>query len=171
MRGIVIAAALLLASCSTSPIKRIVCKDSQGKTVVAATYDLEAKEIYEYDEFTETLKPAQKQGWMEEFNVAFPESGTIKIQTSVGNLEPSQVNELYVIDPRNKKAKLEVTTRRSKLPDLEGLDGKEFDDALVEFDKIIKSGESTIESKTEKTTATCEFVEPKTTTVFGESAK
>ena len=171
MRGIVIAVALLLASCSTSPIKRIVCKDSQGEIVVGATYDLEAKELYEYDEFTETLKPANKRGWMKEFDVAFPDSGTIKIKSVVGDMEPSQVETVTVIDPRNKTAKAESTTQRSKLPDLEDLSDKEFEEALVEIRKTLDSGESTIESKTEKVTATCEFVEPKTTTVFGESAE
>tara|TARA_Y100001978_G_scaffold185977_1_gene185356 strand:+ start:967 stop:1239 length:273 start_codon:yes stop_codon:yes gene_type:complete len=58
----------LLASCSGSPIKKLVCERHKGDPEpMEFIFDPQAKILYVYHEVSETLKPAQKSDYPEAF--------------------------------------------------------------------------------------------------------
>jgi len=143
----VVAAALLLASCSGSPIKKLVCERQKGDPEpMEFIYDPQAKILYEYDEFSETLIPAQI-FWEEEFQVVFTDSGKLKQKIVGGSLELMRVTEFTIVDLKNKTYK-----------------------AILEREKFLPGG-SEIERVTESFEGTCKSLEPETTNVFEEPVK
>ena len=72
----------MLASCTTSPIKRISCIDDQDKFLDDFSYDPKTKAVYEYDSFSETLIPyGTGDRWIgiPPLKVALTDSGKVKI--------------------------------------------------------------------------------------------
>lgn len=73
--------ALILSSCSISTVKQLDCVNKQKKDLrEQILFDPEKKIVYEYDEFTEMLKPVKKPERFEVFNYVFTDSGKLKIK-------------------------------------------------------------------------------------------
>ena len=163
----VIAAALLLASCSTSPIKKVVCTDEQGETLTAAIYDPDKKVVYEYDQFSETLKPYKADDFYKEAEVAVTDSGKLKERKVVGDavLFGEQIEYDTMIDTKKLTAEVKESNVKSKLKP--GITPAERE----HNSRVLETGGSSIERTSTTRTGTCKFVKPETTAVLGESAK
>ncbi len=160
-------ASLLLVSCSTSPIKRIVCTDEQGETLTGAIYDPERKVVYEYDHFTETLKPYEADDLYKVNEVAVTDSGKLKERKVMGDIALFGEQNEYdtVIDTKKLTAEITESNVKSKIKIGSSRADREHNS------KVLESGDPVFDRTSTTETGTCKFVNPETTQIFGEAAK
>ena len=167
------ALALILASCSSSPIKQLVCNNEEGKVVQEIIFDPKDKVVYEYDEFSESLKPLIKpsiDGFYDEWEIAFTDSGKIKHKRVVKGEYPLyglvSLKTLIEINLQKLAFKGEEIETNSKLKDITAAEGAAAIDEVTAHNLKIINSSSTIEKNTTTTKGTCKYVTPKITKVF-----
>ena len=137
----VAALALILASCASSPIKHLVCNSEQGKDHTdQILFDPEKKIVYEYDEFTEMLKPITKPESFDVFDYVFTDSGRLKIK--IGRINKNYFS--WTIVNSIDLSTLSFTQETTNITHWDGPDKTEI----------------------EKSSGTCKYVTPKITKVF-----
>ena len=164
----------MLASCTTSPIKRISCIDDQDKFLDDFSYDPKTKAVYEYDSFSETLIPYDTgDRWIgiPPLKVALTDSGKVKIGTTEESMSSPEIwSAEIVIDLKAMTYKHTFTTTKSLLKDFSGAPRAEWR-AIADHNMKVLESDRTSVSTTKTTEGTCKFLKPLTTTVSGESAK
>ncbi len=172
------AALALLVGCSSSPIKSIECAIEGEEKPEVVIFDKTTGEVYDFDEFSETLKPIavdfekNRGDEKDELTTALTDSGKLKIRQFLeGNGKLVSLSFEETIDLQKMTYSSIDKTKTSKLEEVEYLWGKSLSDAIAHNKQVLESGESVIEVKTETRKGTCRYITPQTTKVFAEEVE
>lgn len=166
------ALALILASCSSSPIKQLVCNNEEGEVVQEIVFDPKDKVVYQYDQFTESLKPVEPavDDLYDEWEIAFTDSGKIKQRRFIKGADPAygliNLETLSEINLRELTYKREEIEKNSKLKDIETAESIAAQKAIIDQNLEVANAGSIIDTNTTTTKGTCKYVTPKITNVF-----
>ncbi len=170
------ALALILASCASSPIKQLVCENKDGEVLSEIIFDPKEKVVYEYDEFSESLKPIDSLPTYlvglsdNEWEVAFTDSGKIKEKTVIngGNQPYGLIDIVYLteFDLRTLTYEEEKIETKSKLKDIEDAESDAAYKAAIAHNLEVVNAGSVVDKTTTKTIGTCRYVAPNATNVF-----
>lgn len=166
------ALALILASCSSSPIKQLVCNNEEGELVKEIIFDPKDKVVYQYDQFTESLKPVNPavDDLYDEWEIAFTDSGKIKQRRVINGAQPVygliSLETLSEINLRELTFQRKEIEKNSKLKDIETVESIAAQKAIIDHNLEVANAGSVIDANTTTTKGTCKYVTPKITNVF-----
>ena len=173
VRASAAALALILASsCASSPIKQLECTNEEGELIDRIFFDPKDKVAYQYDHFTESLKPVDPavDGLYDEREIVFTDSGKIKERRLINGSDPEygliSFESLSEINLRELTFQMEEIKSNSKLKDIEAAESIAEKKAIIDRNLEVANSGSVIDTTTTTTKGTCKYVTPKTTNVL-----
>ncbi len=168
----------LLVGCSSSPIKSVECTVEGVDKPEVITFDRTAGEVYEFDSFSEMLKPMtdfkkEDKNTTDELTSVITDSGKIKIRKLASDTYGPRAYQwrLEQTIDLNTMTYVQVEEEsKSKLITIKYQWGDELKKALEHNLRVLDSGE-TDDIEIQQKIGTCKYVTPRSTTVFPEEVE